>query len=272
MGLVPHPGKVVAGTVSVLGRDVTGSAGPELDTLRGREMTMVFQDPGSSLNPVARIGDQISEVLRHRAGFGKGAAAERAVELLARVGFGSPRKRVRDYPHQLSGGMQQRVMIAMAIACEPRLLLADEPTTALDVTVQAQILDLLCDLQRDTGMAIVLVSHDLGVVSQVCDTVAVMYAGYVMEFGPTGRVLQAPSHPYTQGLMSSEPSIDTPLLRRRLRAIEGYPPDIANVGHGCPFSPRCGFAESGCAHAEMKLVPTPGGNPSACIHADEIRG
>jgi oligopeptide/dipeptide ABC transporter ATP-binding protein len=240
-GLVPSPGRMVAGTVSVDG--VPYRSAQELAELRGEKLSMVFQDPASSLNPVLSIGAQIGEVLRVKLGYSRRAARAEAIELLGRVGIPNPARRISSYPHELSGGMRQRVMIAMAIACRPKVLLADEPTTALDVTTQEQILKLLLRLQDESGMAIILVTHDLGVIEEVCDEVAVMYAGYVMERRSVDELSRAAKHPYTRGLMAAMPQIDARVLPS---VIAGQPPDLATLPSGCPFAPRCPAAEPEC--------------------------
>ncbi len=209
--------------------------------IRGHEIAMIFQDPMTSLNPVLTVGRQISEALELHKGLDRKAARQRTIELLEMVGIPSARTRVDDYPHQFSGGMRQRVMIAMAISCEPRLLIADEPTTALDVTIQAQILDLIQRLRRELGMAVILITHDLGVVAGLCDRIAVMYAGYIVEEAPAEDLFADPRHPYTLGLLRSIPRIDEP-RRERLIPIEGMPPDLINLPVGCPFAPRCAYA------------------------------
>jgi len=245
-GLVPAPGRVVAGSVDVEG--VRYQSARELAGLRGEKLSMVFQDPASSLNPVHAIGAQVSEVLRVKLGYSRKAARAEAIELLDRVGIPEPARRMSSYPHELSGGMRQRVMIAMAIACRPRVLLADEPTTALDVTTQEQILRLLLRLQDESGMAIILVTHDLGVIEEVCDEVAVMYAGYVVERGSIDRLIGSPKHPYTRGLMAAMPQIDT---RSLPEVIVGQPPDLATLPPGCPFAPRCPQVREECVRIEM---------------------
>lgn len=232
---------------------------------------MVFQDPGASLNPVFSVGDQLVEVLKVNLGLGRGEARARALELLEQVGIPAAKDRLRSYPHQLSGGMRQRVMIAIAIACSPAVLLADEPTTGLDVTVQDQVLRLLVDLQAKLGMAMVLVSHDLGVIAGVCDTVAVMYAGRIVEYGAVGEVLEAPRHPYTRALLSAEPTVDA-AAKSRLNAIAGQPPDLTALPEGCSFAPRCKFRIDACGSASMELDRQWPGHGSACIRAEETSG
>ena len=248
-GLVPEPGKVVQGTVEVEG--TTYRSAKELASLRGEKLSMIFQDPASSLNPVHKIGAQVSEVLRVKLGYSRRAARTETIELLGHVGIPEPARRMAAYPHELSGGMRQRVMIAMAIACRPRVLLADEPTTALDVTTQEQILRLLLRLQDESGMAIVLVTHDLGVVEEVCDEVAVMYAGYVLERGSIEELVSFPKHPYTRGLMAAMPQIDT---RSLPEVIVGQPPDLAMLQPGCPYAPRCPQVREECQQIDMEAL------------------
>jgi oligopeptide/dipeptide ABC transporter ATP-binding protein len=263
LDLVPDPGEVIDGRIRWDGRDL----GPDQRAwhrLRGTEISMVFQDPSSSLNPVLSIGDQLTETLRLRAGLGRRAAHERAIELLDRVGIPSPAARMHAYPHQLSGGMRQRVMIAIAIATGPRLLLADEPTTALDVTIQDQILWLLATIQQETGMAMILVSHDVGVISRNAADIAVMYAGRIVEWGTTREVITAPRHPYTRGLLDAIPRMDPTAARRRLVPIKGQPPDLSALPAGCPFTPRCPHSRPGCEAVTMSLDVPPPGHGSAC--------
>ncbi len=246
-GLVPEPGRMVAGTVEVEGRSYRSAQ--ELAPLRGEKVSMIFQDPASSLNPVHTVGSQVGEVLRVKLGYSRKAARAEAVELLDRVGIPEPSRRMSSYPHELSGGMRQRVMIAMAIACRPKVLLADEPTTALDVTTQEQILKLLLQLQDESGMAIVLVTHDLGVIEEVCDEVAVMYAGYVVERGSVQEIAGSPRHPYTRGLIAAMPQIDARTLPA---VIAGQPPDPGTLPSGCPFAPRCPQVREECTAVEME--------------------
>ncbi len=252
---------MVAGTVCVEGRP--HRTAKALETLRGRKLSMIFQDPASSLNPVRSIGSQVSEVLRVSLDRPHAAARSEAIELLDHVGIPHPAQRMSAYPHELSGGMRQRVMIAMAIASRPQVLLADEPTTALDVTTQEQILQLLARLQEESGMAIILVTHDLGVIEEVCDEVVVMYAGYVVERGSVEEITRSPMHPYTQGLIAAMPQLDAahePLL------MHGQPPDLSTLEPGCPFMPRCPKARSGCAQIDMQTLTT---TACACPFATE---
>jgi oligopeptide/dipeptide ABC transporter ATP-binding protein len=238
---------MVTGVVQVEGAEHRSAT--ELARLRGEKLSMIFQDPASSLNPVHTIGSQVSEVLRVKLGYSRKAARAEAIELLDHVGIPEPARRMAAYPHELSGGMRQRVMIAMAIACRPRVLLADEPTTALDVTTQEQILKLLLRLQDESGMAIILVTHDLGVVEEVCDQVAVMYAGYVVERGTVQEIARSPRHPYTRGLIAAMPQIDS---RSLPAVIAGQPPDLGTLPAGCPFAPRCPEAREECVAVDME--------------------
>jgi oligopeptide/dipeptide ABC transporter ATP-binding protein len=271
LGVVPVPGKVLGGTATWKGRDdLLSMTRPQLREVRGKQIAMIFQDPTDSLNPVYSIGDQLVEVLTKRAGRSRAEARLQAVRLLDRVGIPSATRRLRDYPHQLSGGMRQRVMIAMAIACNPLLLLADEPTTALDVTIQDQILSLLTDLQAEFGMALILVSHDLGVIGQVCDRVAVMYAGRIVEAGDVDQVLEAARHPYTAGLLAAVPGMPGE-DREFVRAIPGQPPSITDLPEGCSFAPRCRFSRPECSQVDMNLDDPPNGHRTACpfVNASE---
>jgi oligopeptide/dipeptide ABC transporter ATP-binding protein len=267
IGLLPVPGQVLGGEVVFEGRELSRMSDAELRGVRGTEISMIFQDPAGSLNPVLSIGDQVGEVLRAKGGLGRRDARAEAARLLTRVGIPSAAERLRDYPHQLSGGMRQRVMIAMAVACGPKLLLADEPTTALAVTIQDQLLALLNDLQADTGMSVVLVSHDLGVVAQACTRVAVMYAGRIVEFGHVEDVLEHPRHPYTEALLYAVPEVDATAAHGRLRSIGGQPPDLDALPPGCSFAPRCPYAEATCREFPMTLdrpIPEHG---AACVLA-----
>jgi oligopeptide/dipeptide ABC transporter ATP-binding protein len=248
-GLIPEPGRMTGGVVEVEG--VGYGSTEELAPLRGEKLSMIFQDPASSLNPVHTIGRQVGEVLRVKLGYSARAARAEAIELLGHVGIPEPARRMSAYPHELSGGMRQRVMIAMAIACRPKVLLADEPTTALDVTTQEQILQLLLRLQDESGMAIILVTHDLGVIEEVCDEVVVMYAGYVVERGHVDRLTRTPRHPYTRGLLAAMPQIDADSMPA---VIVGQPPDLAMLPPGCPFAPRCPEARPECAAVEMQSM------------------
>ncbi|MER8230917.1 ABC transporter ATP-binding protein [Streptomyces sp. NPDC094049] len=267
MGL--HTRAEVTGSVTLSGRELVGLPDRELNTLRGRRMAMIFQDPLSSLHPYYTVGEQVAE--HHRVHFGsrRAAARERAVAALAEVGIPEPRRRAGEYPHQFSGGMRQRVMIAMALVCEPDLLIADEPTTALDVTVQAQILDLIARLQQDRGLSVVMITHDLGVVARVAHEVLVMYGGRAAEQAPVDALFASPAHPYTQGLLDSLPRLDDP-DDVPLRAIPGSPPSLLEPAPGCAFAPRCPRAATGTAgerarcEEERPLPGGPEGHRTAC--------
>ena len=266
MGLVPQPpGKIASGEILFEGVDLLQLPPAAMRDRRGNQMAMIFQEPMTSLNPAFTIGDQIVEgLLRHR-NLERGAAREHAIEMLRRVRMPSPAARYDDFPHRLSGGMRQRAMIAMALVCEPRLLIADEPTTALDVTIQAQILDLMRTLREETGTAIMLITHDLGVVAEFADDVVVMYAGRVVEQASVAALFAAPQHPYTIGLLGSIPRLD--LDQERLATIEGQVPmRLADV-RGCAFAPRCPFADARCREAAPPLADTGGGHLAACWNA-----
>ena len=264
MGLLPKTARIT-GEALFEGRDLLSLPDRARRDLRGDQIAMIFQEPMTSLNPSHRIGDQIGEaVLRHR-GVSRGEAAARAVEMLRRVRIPAPEQRARDYPHQLSGGMRQRAMIAMALALDPVLLIADEPTTALDVTIQAQILDLLRDLRQQSGAAVMLITHDLGVVAEVADDVAVMYAGEIVEKAPVDALFEAPQHPYTIGLLGSLPRLRE--RRDRLAAIAGAVPDMAAPPHGCRFAQRCPFAQTACRAARPALAQIAPGRFTRCIRA-----
>ncbi|WP_366658581.1 ABC transporter ATP-binding protein [Fodinicurvata sp. EGI_FJ10296] len=264
MGLISAPGRIVGGDIRWRGRSLLGPAGERYGrSIRGREIAVVFQDPMTSLNPLMTIGAQIAEVVRYHLGHSRAQARNRAAELLGAVGIAVPRKTLDQYPHELSGGMRQRVMIAIGIACEPSLLIADEPTTALDVTIQAQILELLADLQQRLGLSIVLITHDLGIVAGLCHRVAVMYAGRIIETGDADAVFEQPAHPYTQGLLRSTPRLDG--VDERLISIEGTPPNLMTPIVGCPFLARCPIGDDRC-RAAPPLVTTPGGT-AACWKA-----
>ena len=250
MGLIGSPGKIEGGDILYMGRSLLDESGRKyVRKVRGKEISMISQDPMTSLNPLFTIGTQITEVLHHHMGMNKSQARERAIELLRLVDINAPEKRLKQYPHELSGGMRQRVMIAIALACEPQLIIADEPTTALDVTIQAQILELLTDLQERLNVSVILITHDLGVVAQMSHRVAVMYAGRIIEEGNADEVFADPIHPYTQGLIKSTPSLDK--VTERMVSIEGVPPNLVTPPVGCAFSPRCTQAKDGCSKPQM---------------------
>jgi oligopeptide/dipeptide ABC transporter ATP-binding protein len=255
MNLLPKRTTIQQGSVRFAGHEILGLGSKEMQSYWGAEMSMVFQDPMTSLNPVVKIGRQITESLRQHLDMSKGEAADRAVELLRSVGIPEPARRVGEYPHQLSGGMRQRVVIAIALACDPRLLMADEPTTALDVTVQAQILDLLGQKQAERHMTMVLVTHDLGVVATRTDEIIVMYAGQVVEQAPTWRLFSSYRMPYTEALMKSIPRLEFP-SHTRLLAVPGRPPNLLSAPPGCPFAPRCSYAQDRCQVDKPPLVET----------------
>ena len=254
MGLTAYPGKLVGGTIDFNGHRINDLSEKEFRKIRGNEVSIIFQDPMTSLNPVYTIGNQIMEVILLHTDKNKEQARARAKELLELVGINEPEKRLKQYPHELSGGMRQRVMIAIALACEPKLLIADEPTTALDVTIQAQILELMMELKEKLGMAIIMITHDLGVVASMCDRIAVMYAGRIVEYGTTDDIFYNPKHEYTKGLLKSIPRLDAK-EHERLVPIEGTPIDLLNSPAGCPFAPRCSNCMKICLR-EMAPVTT----------------
>ncbi len=238
MGLTAYPGKLIGGTINFNGHQIDKMSEKEMRKIRGNEVSIIFQDPMTSLNPVYTIGNQITEVICLHTGKSKKEAHDRAKELLVLVGINEPAKRLKQYPHELSGGMRQRVMIAIALACEPKLLIADEPTTALDVTIQAQILELMQELRKKLGMSIIMITHDLGVVASMCERIAVMYAGHIVEYGTADEIFYEPKHEYTKGLIRSIPKLNVQETER-LIPIEGQPVDLLNPPAGCPFAPRC---------------------------------
>jgi oligopeptide/dipeptide ABC transporter ATP-binding protein len=271
MGLVEvPPARYESGRILFKGRDLLTAGEKERRSIRGKEISMIFQDPLTALNPVFRIGHQIAEVIQAHGKTGRIPARAKAVDLLGEVGIPNPRQRAREYPHQFSGGMRQRAMIAMALALDPVVLLADEPTTALDVTVQAQIMDLLIRLQADRGTAIVLITHDLGLVAGHADRVLVMYAGKVAELGTLDDVYYRPRHPYTLGLLNSLARMDQ-RRTERLRPIIGQPPSLIRLPPGCPFNPRCPFATDICRREMPPLEPKDGpAHLAACHHSDQV--
>jgi peptide/nickel transport system ATP-binding protein len=266
MGLLPD-GAIVSGRALFDGRDLVGLGEAQMQRLRGDRVAMIFQEPMTALNPLQAIGRQIAEPLILHRGLARAAAAAEAVRLLDRVGLPDPARRARAYPHELSGGQRQRAMIAMALSCAPRLLIADEPTTALDVTVQAQILDLIADLRAQADMALILVSHDLAVVAQNCRRVLVMYGGVTMESGAAADVLARPAHPYTQALLDARPRVGAP-RRERLRAIPGAASDAGAAGRGCPFAGRCPLTIAACGEALPAMVAVGAGHAARCIRLD----
>ncbi|MEU6647433.1 ABC transporter ATP-binding protein [Saccharomonospora sp. NPDC046836] len=274
LGLLGAGGRITSGRVSVLGRDVTGLSDRELDRVRGRDLSLVFQDPLTSLDPVKTIGSQIGEALRrHNRGMSKRDVAKRSVELLSSVGVSAPERRLAQYPHEFSGGMRQRVLIAIAIANDPAVLIADEPTTALDVTTQAQVMEVLEDLVASRGISVVLITHDLGVVAEFCDRVCVMYAGRIVESAGAAELFDRPAHPYSRALLAS---LALPGRSRSepLEWIPGAPPAMTSLPPGCAFAPRCAMAEPRCAEAipEPEAVFAAGGSPrwAECLRAGEV--
>src|SRR5690349_280002 len=269
--LIATPPGRITGQILWLGRDLVPMPPEQMNRIRAREIAIVFQEPMTSLNPVYSIGDQIGEVIALHEGLGRRAVLERTIDMLALVQIPNPRRRVNDYPHQFSGGMRQRVMIAMALSCHPKLLIADEPTTALDVTIQAQILDLLQDMKSRFGMSILLITHAMGVVAEVAQRVVVMYAGKVVEEALVGRLFANPRHPYTQGLIRSIPRIDLDAMKKtRLETIAGVVPKLINPPVGCRFAPRCSLAVDECRRAQPALREIGIGHKVACIRAEEV--
>jgi oligopeptide/dipeptide ABC transporter ATP-binding protein len=268
LGLLPQPGKIVGGQVLFEGEDLTAASQRRLRDVRGAGIGIIFQEPMTALNPVMRVGDQIAEGPMVHLGQSRSAARARALDLMREVGIPDPKRRAAAYPHELSGGMRQRVMIAIALACEPRLILCDEPTTALDVTIQDQILKLLASMRADFGVSVVFVTHDLAVVAQTCERIAVMYAGQVVETGTVDEVFRGPRHPYTLGLLRSVPRFD--VVRQKLDSIAGQPPDLVVPPSGCRFHPRCPYAQDDCLEGEFPLRPLGAGSgrATACIHDD----
>jgi oligopeptide transport system ATP-binding protein len=269
--LIPDPpGRITAGEIFFAGRDLMRLSDAEMRQVRGGDIGMVFQEPTTSLNPVLTIGRQITEAIEQHRGATPAAAQRRAVELLNMVGIAEPMRRLRQYPHQLSGGMRQRVMIAIALACEPKLIIADEPTTALDVTIQAQILELMKELTRRLGVALIIITHNLGIVARYANRVNVMYAGRIVEAGRAEAIYRTPQHPYTVALLRSVPRLDVP-RRARLDPVEGQPPDLTRLDGGCAFRPRCRFAIDRCAAARPPLEAVAGEHLAACFRLGEIQ-
>ena len=270
--LIPDPpGRITAGQIIFAGRDLLTLSEEEMRTIRGRDIGMIFQEPMTSLNPVLTIGRQITEAVEEHRGASPAEAQVRALELLGLVGIGDPARRLKQYPHQLSGGMRQRVMIAIALACDPKLIIADEPTTALDVTIQAQILELMKELTHRLGVALIIITHNLGVVARYANRVNVMYAGRIVESGTAADVYHRPSHPYTIALLRSVPRLDQP-RQMRLDPVEGQPPDLTRLDGGCAFRPRCRFAVAICAESRPPLEQATGpDHASACFRRHDLR-
>lgn len=266
LGLLPQRARI-SGSVRLAGEELLHAPASRLDKVRGGRIAMIFQDPASALNPVQKVGDQIIEALRLHRGMERHAARAEARRLFDQVGIPDPARRLEAYPHEFSGGQNQRTMIAMALAGRPEILIADEPTTALDVTIQAQILDLLQQIQRETGMALVLISHDLGIIGELCERVFVLYAGRVVEEAPVDRLFAQPSHPYTRGLLQALPSLEA--KQHRLAAIPGLVPSATDLPKGCPFAPRCAQRVERCSEWAAELAPAPddGRHKAACLHA-----
>jgi oligopeptide transport system ATP-binding protein len=271
MGLIPSPpGRVVDGKALFNGRDLLQLSQKEIRKIRGREMAMVFQDPMTSLNPVLTVGLQLTEALELHLGLSHDAASTRAADILALVGIPDPEERLKEYPHQFSGGQRQRIGIAMALSCDPSLLIADEPTTALDVTIQAQITDLVVKLKEQLAMSIIWITHDLGVIANLVEKVAVMYAGFIVEVAPVRDIYKRTSHPYTLGLLQSLPKV-TAREKNRLIPIEGLPPDLLQEPHHCPFAPRCRFVVDRCWQENPPLQVVAPGHSAACWRAEAVR-
>jgi len=263
MRLIPWPpGRIVEGRILFEGEDLLAKSESEMRKIRGNDISMIFQEPMTSLNPVYTVGDQISEAITLHQGLAPREAMTKAVDMLRLVGISSPEQRIREYPHQMSGGMRQRVMIAMALSCNPKLLIADEPSTALDVTIQAQILELMKQLKEELGMAILLITHDLGVIAEMAQRVVVMYAGKVVEEADVVSLFRKPLHPYTEGLLNSIPRIDA--TKSRLHVISGVVPNPLNMPEGCRFHPRCPYAEAQCRREAPELVQVEGDRLVSC--------
>jgi oligopeptide/dipeptide ABC transporter ATP-binding protein len=268
--LIPWPpGRIVGGSIRFMGKDLLEFSDADIRSVRGRQIAMVFQEPMTSLNPVLSIGLQLGETLQQHLGMTREQADARAVELLGMVGISDPERRLRQYPHHFSGGMRQRVMIALALSCEPKLIIADEPTTALDVTIQAQILELMKNLTKRLGVALIVITHNLGVVARYSDRVNVMYAGKIIEEGSAEEIYHNPRHPYTIGLLASVPRMDRH-RGRRLVPIEGQPPDLTRLDNGCAYRPRCRWAYDKCAQAIPPLEHVGQGHMSACFRKHEV--
>ena len=271
MRLVAPPGEIVAGEIIFDGRDLLTLSEQEMRRLRGREIAMIFQDPMTSLNPVYTVGDQVAEVIRYHEGLSRRNSMDRAVEMMRRVRIPDAERRSSDYPHQLSGGMRQRVMIAMALACNPKLLIADEPTTALDVTIQAEILELLRTLKDEFELTMLLITHDFGVVAETADRVAVMYAGQIVEGAAVLELFRQPRHPYTEGLLRSVPKLtEQGIKHARLQTIEGAVPNLLDLPPGCSFAPRCKYVIAECRAGEIPLISLGGGRFSRCIRHESV--
>lgn len=275
MGLIDSPGRIKEGSIIFDGKDVTQFTHKEFSNIRGNDISMIFQDPMTSLNPVFRVGNQIKEIIRTHTDLSKEEVNQRAIELLKLVNIPEPETRIRQYPHQFSGGMRQRAMIAMALSCNPKLLIADEPTTALDVTIQAQILELLKELKEKKDLSIILITHDLGVIAEICNRVIVMYGGLVMEEGSVLDIFEKPEHPYTKGLHQSVPKNVTG-EKKRLIPIDGTPPDLLEPPAGCPFYPRCKHAMEVCKSERPPLFEIEKGHTAACwlhdFEAPDVEG
>ena len=266
------PGRVVGGSIRFEGRDLLKLSDEEIRDVRGKDIAMVFQEPMTSLNPVLTIGRQLTETLEQHLDMTREQAVARAIELLGMVGISDPERRIKQYPHHFSGGMRQRVMIAMALCCEPKLIIADEPTTALDVTIQAQILELMKDLTRRLGVALIIITHNLGIVARYADRVNVMYAGKIVESGTARDIYHHPHHPYTFALLRSVPRIDQP-RQARLDPVQGQPPDLSRLGAGCSFQPRCGFVVGRCASEAPPLArANADGHVAACWESSRVIG
>lgn len=263
MGLLQSPGEIIGGSITFDGEDVLAYNKKQMQDFRGNKISMIFQNPMTCLNPVYKVGDQLIEAVRVHHKIAKKDAVKKAIEMLELVGINNPDKRMQQYPHEFSGGMRQRVMIAMALICNPKLLIADEPTTALDVTIQAQILELMKEIQKKTGMAIIFITHNLGVVAEICDKVSVMYAGHIVEQGLVDDIFYQPKHPYTLGLLRSMPRVDAEEYER-LIPISGVPVDMLNPPAGCPFGPRCSHCMKICLRKTPPLFEVGVGHTSAC--------